>query len=70
MFDVITKKDKFDIRNENCRYFYDRFNSENQYVINKTINCFLHNGKYHVSVNKFVNPEFIEYEEKNNQNRR
>lgn len=66
MFDLIIKNYKFDKTNEDCLHFYNRFNPENQYRVltfynnkKETISAYLHNGKYHVSKNKYISIENI-----------
>ncbi len=63
MFDVITSKEHFNFKNEACRHFHDRFNPENQYRVHtsKKLNIFtyLHDGKYHVQKNRYVDSEHI-----------
>lgn len=57
---------KLDLENENCRYFYARFNPENQYLLScfyhgktEEIESFRFDDKYHTSKNTFINPEYI-----------
>lgn len=60
-FEWICKNSRFDLENEACKLFYDRFNPDNQYTvktlyegIEKVYDCFLHNGKYHISKTQSV----------------
>ena len=65
LFDWLTPK--IDLSNEDCKYFYARFDPNNQYCLKATyqgetseINCFLHDGKYTISHNCFIADEFID----------
>jgi hypothetical protein len=64
LFDWISPK--LDLENENCRYFYARFNPKNQYLLScfyhrktEEIECFRFDDRYHTSKNTFINPEYI-----------
>ena len=64
LFDWISPK--LNLENENCRYFYARFNPKNQYLVScfyegeaQELECFRFNERYHTSKNKFVNSEYI-----------
>lgn len=66
LFNLIIKNTRFDANNEDCKWFYDRFNPDNQYAVKtlykgtKTVNyCFFHNGRYHVSKTKSVDEKYI-----------
>ena len=66
LFEWICKNTYFDLFNEECKWFYDRFNPDNQYQV-KTFyegneelkNCFLHNGKYHISKTQSIYEKYI-----------
>jgi hypothetical protein len=75
MFDVITKNSRFDIANSDCRHFFNRFNPNNQFGVctkyeekEKTLQAYLHNGKYHISKNKWIESKYIVSVNKINQN--
>lgn len=61
-------KPKLDLSNEDCKHFYDRFNPDNQYILEIDnfdssgkimINCYLFNDKYHISRNRSVIGKYI-----------
>jgi hypothetical protein len=66
LFGWITKNNCFDLSNEDCNWFYDRYNPDNQYQV-KTLyegkeelnDCFLHNGKYHINKSQSVYEKYI-----------
>lgn len=56
LFEWVQLNGKFDKKNEDCLYFYNRFDSTNQYVITTDYKgkieeheCFLHNKEYHTN---------------------
>jgi hypothetical protein len=63
-------------REEDCMWFYNRFNPDNQYIITSDFNgeietnqCFLHKNRneiehYYIKKNVFVSEEFITKKEK------
>ena len=57
MFEFL--REKIDTTWEYCRYFYARFDPDNQYSL-QGINCFLHDGRYMISHNCFIADEFID----------
>lgn len=64
MFEFI--KHKLDLENEDCRYFFARYNPKNQYLVScfhegkaSEIICFRFNEQFHTSKNRSVNPEYI-----------
>jgi hypothetical protein len=59
MFESITNEDWFKYDNKDCKMFADRFNPDNQYLINGKIKCFLHNGNYYSTPLSYVNEEHI-----------
>ena len=66
MFDFIIKNPKFDIKEENCLNFYNRFNPENQFRLKVEFDgqieyqdTYFHEGKYHVSKNQWIHSDFI-----------
>ena len=69
MFDSMVKQDSFSLANDNCSYFYARFNESNQYVLTVTaldakhtttqMEAFKFQDKYYVSKNKWVNESCI-----------
>lgn len=66
LFDWIVKNPKFNLENEDCKWFNDRFNPDNQYSV-KTLyngkeeinNCFLHDGKYHINITQSIYEKHI-----------
>jgi hypothetical protein len=66
MFIAITRHHKFDIDNEDCKLFYNRYYSLNQYKVTTNFNdkieindCFLHNGKFHKEINRYIQDKYI-----------
>lgn len=64
MFEMI--KPKLNLENEDCRYFFARYNPKNQYLVScfhngkaDEIHCFRFNELYHTSKNRSVNPQYI-----------
>lgn len=58
---------KLDLDEEDCRYFFARFNPKNQYKIittykgkSETIMCFLFNEKYYTQKNKYICSDYID----------
>lgn len=59
-------KPKLDLENEDCRYFFARYNPLNQYMVScfhngkaEEIHCFRFNEQFYTSKNSHVNPEYI-----------
>jgi hypothetical protein len=66
LFEWIQRNPSFDLKNEDCKLFYDRYNPDNQYSVTtnykneiKDVKCFLHNNKYHTKSNTSINEEYI-----------
>lgn len=66
LFNWITICSTFNLENEDCRLFYDRFNPENQYEIEvdfegekETKRCFKWNDRFHISKSTFIAEEYI-----------
>lgn len=66
LFDWITKNDLFNRENEDCQWFYARFNPKNQFNVScfyngkaSTIQCFRKDDKYWTSKTRNVNKEYI-----------
>jgi hypothetical protein len=66
LFEWIQKNPCFDLNNEDCKLFYDRYNPDNQYSVTTEYNnivefveCFLHNGRYHTKSNVSINEDYI-----------
>ena len=66
MLSFITRNNRFNIQDKDCEVFYNRFNPKNQYQVKtnfndkiETIDCFLHDGKYHTEINKHILDEYI-----------
>jgi hypothetical protein len=56
----------FTLENEQCRHFFARFNPENQYMVQcfhnakaDNIQCYMFDGEYRTSRNRFVNRDYI-----------
>jgi len=65
-FEHVKKCHGFNLEKEQCHHFYARFNPENQYKVScfhngkaDEIKCYMFNEKYHTSMNRSVNPEYI-----------
>ncbi len=57
---------KLDLENEDCRYFYARFNPKNQYLVScfydgkvQELECFRFDERYCTSKNRSIIPEYI-----------
>lgn len=66
LFDWITKNNRFDKENEDCQWFYARYNPDNQFSVScfhegkkSTIQCFRKDGKYWTSKTRSVNEQYI-----------
>lgn len=66
LFNWITKNDLFNKENEDCQWFYARFNPKNQFNVScfyngkaSTIQCFRKDDKYWTSKTRSVNEEYI-----------
>ena len=69
IFDAIVKQDSFNLKNEDCDYFFCRFYKFNQYVLTVTalgakhtttqMEAFKFQDKYYVSKNQWVNKSCI-----------
>lgn len=66
LFEWIMRNPCFDLANEDCKLFYDRYNPDNQYSVTtnykdevKDVGCFLHNERYHTKSNTSINEEYI-----------
>jgi hypothetical protein len=66
LLEWVQKNPCFDLNNEDCKLFYDRYNLDSQYLITtdynneiKDIECFLHNGRYHTTSTTSINEEYI-----------
>ena len=66
LFEWMRKSSCFDLKNEDCKWFYDRFNPDNQYRV-KTLydgkddvkDCFLHDGKYYLNKTQSIYEKYI-----------
>lgn len=65
-FEWIQKNPSFDIKEEGCLLFYNRYNPENQHKVFAkhkgkvtSHNCFLHKGKYHIKSNTSILEKYI-----------
>lgn len=66
LFNWIKEHNKFDPSNNECQWFYARFNPDNQYRVTHSTNgklyateTFLKDGKYYIVINKYVEPDNI-----------
>ena len=66
LFNWITKNRSFDKSNNDCLWFYNRFNPDNQYTVflkfekeEKKVSCFKHGEDYYTKINYCVNPECV-----------
>lgn len=66
MFEWITKNQKFNTDNEDCRLFYARYNPKNQFKVTyfyegktDSVFCFRFNEKYHTSKTTHVADKYI-----------
>lgn len=67
LFEWIQKNSNFDLKNEDCQWFYDRFNPDNQFDVHtdfkkkkEVVECFKHNDKYYIKRNTFIAEEYID----------
>ena len=58
-FNYVKKLPGFDLKNEQCLHFHNRFNPDNQFLINGKFELYLHNGNYHSYLNVFIDKENI-----------
>lgn len=70
-FDWITKKDGFNLENEDCRHFFARYNPKNQFRVKcfyegkaQKVDAYRFNERYHTARNKTINEEYIKEVEK------
>lgn len=66
MFNFIKKHHKFDLNDESCFVFYNRFNPDNQYLITTNYNdkievteAFLMKDRYWINSKTYIGSEFI-----------
>ena len=66
LFDWIQLNPSFDINNEDCLLFYDRFNPDNQYKIYTRLKgeedihkCFLHKEQFYTKRNIYISNDYI-----------
>jgi hypothetical protein len=66
LFDWIQKNPKFDLKNKDCKLFYDRFNPDNQYIVTtkylnkiETHYCFKCEDRYYKQKNTSVLNDYI-----------
>lgn len=66
LFCFITSSSSFNLENEDCRLFYARFDSKNQYEVQtefegkrEIVKCFKWNDKFHLSKSTSVNEKYI-----------
>jgi hypothetical protein len=66
LFEIIVKNTFFDKENEECQWFYARFNPKNQFWVScfhegkaSTIQCFRKDDSYWTSKTRFVNEQYI-----------
>jgi len=65
-FDYVQEQHGFNLKKEQCRHFVARFNPENQWSVKTNYNgrvqwvdCYIYNENYHISKDRFINPEHI-----------
>lgn len=65
-FGWITKNPSFDLNNEDCKWFYDRYDPDNQYMVTSNFEgninehrTFLHDGRYYTDMRKSINEDYI-----------
>ena len=66
LFEWIQKNPSFSLDKEDCQYFYDRFNPQNQVTITtshkgviKDYECFMHKGQYQISKTTSILEQYI-----------
>lgn len=66
MFTWMQRMPRFNLENEDCQWFYARFNPENQFCVDTEYNgkkermrCFKKDDMYHVEKNKSIVDEYI-----------
>jgi hypothetical protein len=63
MFEWMQRNSSFDLENEDCQWFYARFNPNNQFDVSfgksEVIQCFRRDDTYWIARNVSVNPEYI-----------
>lgn len=66
LFEIIIKNPSFNKENEECQWFYARFNPKNQFLVScfyegkaSTIQCFRKDDSYWTSKTRFVNEQYI-----------
>lgn len=66
LFEWIQKNPCFDLKNPDCKLFYDRFNPDNQYLIHanfkgkeEVYEVFKHQERYHKSKDTSIVEEYI-----------
>lgn len=71
IFKWVTENTRFSKDNEDCRWFYARFNPDNQYLVScfhrgkaDKVPCFRVDDKYHTKINTWINPQYIKEVEK------
>lgn len=62
MFHCITRNPKFDIENEDCQWFYARYNPDNQYIAYHQLGqtwVFRNKGRFYVTTSRYIPDENI-----------
>lgn len=66
LFNYIIKNDCFNLENEDCQWFFARYNPKNQFIASclvdgkvKEQQCFWKDGFYRVSKSKFINTKYV-----------
>ena len=62
LFECITKNNKFDLKNKDCKNFYLRFNPENQYIVNtkeSSFNAYLKDNEYYIKIDVSIIKDYI-----------
>lgn len=66
LFEIITKRPNFDKNNEDCQWFYARYNPSNQFKVHcffqgkpQIVDCFRKDNEYFVGKNKSINMTYV-----------
>ncbi len=66
LFEWINRNSSFDLKEEDCQLFYDRYNPDNQYKVKTlfkgkedVVECFKYKDSYHTSRTTSIQEEFI-----------
>lgn len=66
MFEWMQRSSSFDLNNEDCQWFFARFNPKNQFEVScfhrgkaEAIQCFKRDDKYWTAINTSINQDYI-----------